>query len=669
MMENVFLKLLNMSIAAGWLVLAIILLRLILKKAPRAILCVLWGIVGIRLILPVSLESVLSLIPSAETVPEDIGYAANPAIASGISAVNSIVNPLLQTSLAPDPTYISSVNPMQIVLFVAAWVWIIDMVGMLLYSLISYFRIVRKVREAVPMKENIWVCDHIDTPFILGVFRPRIYLPSSMSETDEEYVIAHEKAHLSRRDHWWKPIGFLLLTVYWFNPLLWVAYVLLCRDIEVACDQKVIRDMGIDIKKPYSEALINCSVPRKMISACPLAFGEVGIKSRIQSVLSYKKPAFWLILVAIATCAVVSVCFLTDPVSVSVTDLEDTRGEMLLSNDTQTVRFVYGDYYYETPFSEDIEKKLNAIKVKPEPVDEITTELLFEPFYKIIIDGENQLCFNSDLTECWLNGNVRPYSVYGIKDPAYVKDFLKDYVPTLSISDFDDYTHMGGSLDGSRRYFYATVLNVSEDYTYIEVLPATGTLESDYTANGALLLVYTALMSASIPELKIGNAVCVIYNGLVAESSPAVTLYGHSITKMGINTGLTQEITYWDSILYDIDGDGELEACTLGFGPTSGLSTFTFSASSDKGKEYYNCFWSDAYNSLHFKELFRKLYIRAFPQASSEKYDLFEVSIENGNIILTQADYKVDAQGNCAEISIGLGERLAYWGKQGVDSN
>ena len=668
MMENVFLKLLNMSITAGWLVLAIVLLRLILKKAPRAILCVLWGIVGIRLLLPFSFESVLSLIPSAETVPEDIGFAANPAIFSGVSAVNSVVNPLLSSSLSPDPAQLTSVNPMQVLLFVASWVWVFGMAGMLLYSLISYLRILRKVREAVPMKGNILACDHIDTPFILGVFRPRIYLPSSMNETDAEYVIAHEKAHLLRRDHWWKPFGFLLLTVYWFNPILWVAYVLLCRDIEVACDQKVIRNMGTDIKKPYSEALINCSIPRRMISACPLAFGEVGIKSRIKSVLSYKKPSFWLILIAAGSCVAIAVCFLTDPVSVSVTDLEDTRGEMLLSDDAQTVRFVHGNYYYEAPFSEDIEKKLKAIKVKPEPVGEITIEPMFEPFYKIIIDGENQLCFNSDLSECWLNGNVRPYLVYGIKDPAYVKDFLKDYVPTLSISDFDDHTHMGGSLDGSRRYFYATVLNVSEDYTYIEVLPAAGTLESDYTANGTPLLVYTALMSAPIPELKIGNAVCVIYNGLVAESSPAVTLYGHSITKMGINTGLTQEITYWDSILYDIDGDGELEACTLGFGPTSGLSTFTFSASSDKGKEYYNCFRSAAYNSLHFKELFGKLYVRAFPQASSEKYDLFEVSIEDGNIILTQADYKVDAQGNCAEINIGLGERLGYWGKQGVDN-
>jgi len=193
------------------------------------------------------------------------------------------------------------------------WIILAIIVAMVLYTVVSYFRIHRKVREAVPYQENIWLCDHIDTPFILGVVRPRIYLPSNMNEQDIEYVIAHEKAHLKRHDHWWKPLGFLLLTVYWFNPILWIAYILLCKDIELACDEKVIKDMGTEIKKPYSEALINCSVPRKMISACPLAFGEVGVKGRVKSVLNYKKPAFWIIVVAVVASIVVAVCFLTNP--------------------------------------------------------------------------------------------------------------------------------------------------------------------------------------------------------------------------------------------------------------------------------------------------------------------------------------------------------------------
>ena len=310
-MEAIFLKMLNMSITASWLVLAIIILRLILKKAPKAISVFMWALVGVRLICPFSFESILSLIPSAETVPQDIIYSETPAIHSGVPIFNSTVNPIISENLAPEVG--ASVNPMQIIAFVASVVWIAGIVAMVLYTVISYFRIHRKVREAVPYQENIWLCDHIDTPFILGVIRPRIYLPSNMNEQDIEYVIAHEKAHLKRHDHWWKPLGFLLLTVYWFNPILWIAYILLCKDIELACDEKVIKDMGTEIKKPYSEALINCSVPRKMISACPLAFGEVGVKGRVKSVLNYKKPAFWIIAVAVIASVVVAVCFLTNP--------------------------------------------------------------------------------------------------------------------------------------------------------------------------------------------------------------------------------------------------------------------------------------------------------------------------------------------------------------------
>ena len=310
-MEAIFLKILNMSITASWLVLAIVILRLILKKAPKAISVFMWALVGVRLICPFSFESILSLIPSAETVPQDIIYSEAPAIHSGVPIFNSTVNPIISENLAPEVG--ASVNPMQIIAFVASVVWIVGIVAMVLYTVISYFRIHRKVREAVPYQENIWLCDHIDTPFILGVIRPRIYLPSNMNEQDIEYVIAHEKAHLKRHDHWWKPLGFLLLVVYWFNPILWIAYILLCKDIELACDEKVIKDMGTEIKKPYSEALINCSVPRKMISACPLAFGEVGVKGRVKSVLNYKKPAFWIIVVAVVASIVVAVCFLTNP--------------------------------------------------------------------------------------------------------------------------------------------------------------------------------------------------------------------------------------------------------------------------------------------------------------------------------------------------------------------
>ena len=310
-MTDLFLKLLNMSINAGWVVLAVLVLRLILNKAPKFIRPIMWALVGIRLAFPISFESVLSLLPSSETVPPEIVYQKAPTIHTGVELINSTVNPIISGSLAATPE--NSINPIQILLFIATNIWVVGIVVMLFYALVSFVKIKLRVRESILLKDNIYICDSIPTPFILGIIKPKIYLPSAMSEADSEYVIAHEKAHLSRLDHLWKPLGFLLLTVYWFNPLMWVAFILLCRDIELATDEKVINGSGEDIKKPYSEALINCSAKKRFLSACPLAFGETGVKGRIKSVLSYKKPAFWIIIVSVVARIVTAVCFLTNP--------------------------------------------------------------------------------------------------------------------------------------------------------------------------------------------------------------------------------------------------------------------------------------------------------------------------------------------------------------------
>ena len=310
-MEAVFLHILNISISAGWFILAVILLRLILKKAPRWITVLAWGLVGIRLICPISLESVLSLIPSAETVPGDILYSPIPTIQTGFGALNNAVNPIISETFGPSVE--NGANPMQTIVLVASVAWIVGVVLMLGYTMVSYWRLRKRVSEAVLLKDNIWVCDHVDTPFILGIIKPRIYLPSAMVQDDVQYVIAHEKNHLHRKDHWWKPLGFLLLSVYWFNPLVWVGYVLLCRDIEFACDEKVLAELGPEIKKSYSETLINCSIPRRALSACPLAFGESDVKQRIQFVLHYKKPGFWVVIGAVVACVAVAICFLTNP--------------------------------------------------------------------------------------------------------------------------------------------------------------------------------------------------------------------------------------------------------------------------------------------------------------------------------------------------------------------
>lgn len=317
-MEAVFLKLLNMSITAGWLILAVIFLRLALRRAPRWMICLLWGMVAVRLICPVSFQSIFSLIPSRETVRQEIVFSESPAIQSGIRLVDHVVNPVLQDSFAPEPG--ASVNPLQVWLFAAGILWIMGVGIMLGYVAVSYVRLRLRLRTAVRLEKYVYLSEFVDTPFIFGVLRPRIYLPSHMPEALWEPVTAHEKAHLARRDYLWKILAYFLLTVYWFHPLCWAAYVLFCRDMELACDEKVIRNYDGGQKRVYSEALLECSVRVHRVWGCPLAFGEVGVKTRIKSVMNYKKPAFWIIVAAVAACILLAVCFLTDPAKGAGTD-------------------------------------------------------------------------------------------------------------------------------------------------------------------------------------------------------------------------------------------------------------------------------------------------------------------------------------------------------------
>ena len=310
-MNELFLKIINMSISASWLVLAVLILRFVLKKAPKWINVLLWGIVAIRLICPFSFESPLSLIPSAETIPLNIGMDSTPTINSGISAINNAVNPIISQSNTPMAG--ASVNLLQITIGIYEYIWIFGMIALALYTAISYWRLHRKVDTAVRYKDNIFQSENVSSPFVFGIIKPRIYLPFKMNGQDLEHVVAHEHAHIRRKDHWWKPFGFLLLTIHWFNPLMWMAYVLLCRDIELACDEKVIKELGNEQRGDYTQALVACSINRRMIAACPLAFGEVSVKERVKSVMNYKKPAFWVIIISVIVCVGVAVCFLTNP--------------------------------------------------------------------------------------------------------------------------------------------------------------------------------------------------------------------------------------------------------------------------------------------------------------------------------------------------------------------
>ena len=310
-MNELFLKIINMSISASWLVLAVLILRFVLKKAPKWINVLLWGIVAIRLICPFSFESALSLIPSAETFPKKIISGPSFDVQSGITPVDNRINDYLGDRYFEGVTV--PANNGNTIMTILTIVWTIGILLLVAYTVISYWRLHREIDTAVRYKDNIFQSENVSSPFVLGLIKPRIYLPFKLDGQDMEHVVAHEQAHIRRKDHWWKPLGFLLLTIHWFNPLMWLAYVLLCRDIELACDEKVIKGLSNEQRADYTQALVDCSVNRRMIAACPLTFGEVGVKERVKSVMNYKKPAFWVIIIAVIVCVGVAVCFLTNP--------------------------------------------------------------------------------------------------------------------------------------------------------------------------------------------------------------------------------------------------------------------------------------------------------------------------------------------------------------------
>lgn len=515
-MADMFLEVLNQSIAAGWLILAIILLRFFLKKAPRWIYCILWALVAVRLLLPFSVESVFSLIPSANTISPAIMYAKTPTIDSGISFINQTLNPVISTSFAPDP--VVSANPLQIWLFIAGVVWIAGSILILCYAAVSYAWLRLKVRTAVKWKEegqkkrriSLWQSEYVTSPFILGIIRPRIYLPYDMEEKDTEFVLEHELAHLKRHDHWWKPLGFLILAVYWFQPLCWIAYAMLCKDIELACDEKVIRDYDTKTKKAYSQALLNCSINRHMISACPLAFGEVSVKERVRSVLNYKKPALGVIFAAFVICVIVAVCFLTNP-------RRDTMkwAKNLSAEEIETVELVVmpqnSDKQYKLFSAEEIADVVSLIRQSrghyvPDPM---AYEGGCISFYLTMKDGTKHEVMNSgnvyliidddyyDAGYNWLSGWQ-----YQEGDSALPEGFFRDAQweetePEVTVS------------------FQAVIKEINGETMLVEPVP--GSLELDSADRFAIPVRH---MEAS-PEPLVDDVIEIEYDGTIMESYPA----------------------------------------------------------------------------------------------------------------------------------------------------
>lgn len=314
-MKELFTGILNISISAGILIIVCTLVRLIFRRMPKFVRCLMWLLVAIRLAVPFAIESPLSLLPAKEYVT--VSSNDNVNIITDTEYSVEQINSLDETSTTEINNSVATENTAETnnidVMYVLSIVWLVGVVAMLIYALISYIRLRRLVDDAVLLRDNIYQSERAGTAFILGVIRPRIYVPYGLSLNELYMSISHEKAHISRRDHLVKPLGFIIAAVYWFNPLVWLAYILLCRDIELACDEKVIKKIGYDKKKDYSQALLNLSIPKKYISACPVAFGEVGINERIKNVLTMKKGKKIIIAVAVAICAVLAICFLTYP--------------------------------------------------------------------------------------------------------------------------------------------------------------------------------------------------------------------------------------------------------------------------------------------------------------------------------------------------------------------
>lgn len=408
-MGAVFLKVFNMSITAGWLILTVLCIRLLFRKNPKWMNCLLWGIVAIRLICPFSIESPFSILSSTEPVKSSAvveGEVRNdiPSIDSRLTIVKNTINPMLTETFAYNES--DSVAPLQVVTFAAGLVWCCGMVLLIICAMGSVVKLHKLVYEAVCVRDNIYICDAVKSPFILGIFRPRIYFSSALREREMDYILAHESAHLKRKDHWWKALGYLLLCIHWFNPFCWVAYSLLCKDIELACDEKAAKNMTFHEKKEYARVLLSCAGQRSLVMVCPLAFGEVGVKERVKSVLNYKKPTVWIMMATAAVFVILAVCFLTNPTKVGVElqnptdESKDVHGsvnspsteqmpseEMQEENDT-----IQNIMLYEQPESDKV-----CIKVQPAMIAE------YAYYYYIPTDKDQE----------WLSAQVEALDLEG----------------------------------------------------------------------------------------------------------------------------------------------------------------------------------------------------------------------------------------------------------------
>ena len=656
-MSELFLKIVNMSISASWVVIAVLTLRFCLKKAPKWVNVLLWGIVAVRMVFPFSIESVLSLIPSAETISPSIMMEQSPSVQTGVPALNHVINPVISGSFTPAPG--ASANPLQIWIPVLAGIWLFGIAALFLYSAVSYWRLRRKVCEAVILRGNIYQSEKVCSPFVLGIIRPKIYLPYHMDSREMDHVIAHEQTHIRRKDHWWKPLGFLLLTTHWFNPLMWLSYILLCRDIELACDEKVIRKMSNEQRADYTQALVACSVDRRLITACPLAFGEIGVKERVKSVMNYKKPAFWIVLASVIVCAVIAVCFLTNPIGFQF----DVSANTIVSANHFDMRNA------DDPV---------AIEMTPAQIGELNSRLAGVKNCKRS-DKYAGLTPGYQISGQMQDGSYIRISGYSLSDNTMVDIEQSGKRYAVSDREFQEYLSRicaGGDVSAAfdlqplrvqyPEYFDLDasagldvyVWQMAPDSYYFGLLPHTAS-PRDSTAQELLalrgasseqmryILAAYALdpddihvipwqnpISSYIPECWI-----VTENGESLEEKQAQ--YIETVSAMLFGEGdtlLHNDYPIYDSIVFDVDGDGIDEVCVLGFGRTSGLFTFTFRAAEIGADtlKYDTLFCTEWYDLSFIRGDDGVVRVQGIDQKEPPQTHLFDIAVVDGSIQLTE---------------------------------
>ena len=580
-MSELFLKIINMSISASWLVLVVLILRFVLKKAPKWVNILLWGIVAIRLICPFSFESALSLIPSAETFPEKVISGPSFDVQTGITPVDNRINDYLGDRYFEGVTV--PANNGNNIMTILTIVWTIGILLLVAYTVISYWRLRRKVDTAVRYKDNIFQSENVKSPFVLGIIKPRIYLPFNMNGQDLEHVVAHEQAHIHRKDHWWKPFGFLLLTIHWFNPLVWLAYVLLCRDIELACDEKVIKELGNEQRADYTQALVACSVNRRMIAACPLAFGEVGVKDRVKSVMNYKKPAFWGVVLAVIVCVFVAVCFLTNP----VTKNNGTDG-------TVTEWFDYLETPDEMVWDGRLEINIPefpgvTFRWYPEKMEAVTEEGIVPLFHGMPIwntyfcdltgDRIPDLCSTYTFGSGIIDSRIIIYDYangasYELSDRGYF-DF------TLRFNEADGYLYVDktkyntdelvetgrlvfknnsiqieGFSNEAHQVFRAEILEIHDGHYLVKPV------EGSWELNSADRIVVPISNAHPSPEPEIGNVIEIEYSGEILESYPAqiADVYGIKLIREAETWDLIPMVMVNGTLYLDTGHESTIEA-------------------------------------------------------------------------------------------------------------